>query len=86
MTDHTPPGQPLESFLDGLPEVSGLALLDRLGAGVFNAHHAARCVTEPGTRRHETTLQLAAYLSAAIRALEAARAIVTGGMEDQVTC
>jgi len=60
-------------------------LLDRLGAGVHSALNAGQCATEPGTAHHQTALQLVAHLSAAIRALEAARAIVVGGMEGEVT-
>jgi hypothetical protein len=81
MTDHTPPGPPLEPFLDGLSEAPRLELLNHLGAGVFNARNAAQCVSEPGTRHHQTVPQLLVYLSTAIRELEAARAIVTGQME-----
>jgi len=58
-----------------------MRLLDRLGAGVHSALHAGKCATEAGTAHHQTVMQLVTYLSAAIRALEAARAIVTGQME-----
>jgi len=78
----TPPGAPLQAFLVGLSLDRLAALLDHAGAGVFNARHAAQCVTEAGTGHHETTLQLLTYLSTAIRELEAARAIVT----DQIEC
>jgi len=80
-----PPGQPLESFLNGLPDDDRAILLNRLGAGVAHAIHAGRCVTEAGTWRHETVPLLAAYLAAAIRALEVARAIVVEQMEGGVT-
>ncbi len=52
----TPPGRPLRSFLDGLEPDYLAALLDHLGADVFNARSAARCVTEAGTDYHRTTL------------------------------
>ena len=82
MTDRPPPpGQPLRAFLDGLPDDRRLALADRVGAGLFNARHAAECVTEPGARHRETVPQLLVYLSTAIRELEAARAIVRAEME-----
>ena len=86
MTDRpTPPGAPLRAFLDGLDPAYLAGLLDHAGAGVFNARHAAQCVTEAGTSHHETALQLLTYLSTAIRELEAARAIVLGGLEREVT-
>ena len=87
MTDRpTPPGRPLQAWLADLAEDRRLALLNRAGAGVFNARHAAQCLTKAGTRRHETTTQLLAYLSEAIRELEAARAIVREQLEGgQVT-
>jgi len=52
---------------------------------VFNALHAGRCVTESGTPGHATAIQLVTHISSAIRALEAARAIVVDRMEDHVT-
>ena len=82
MTDHPRvPGWPLVQFLAGLPEGRQRALLDHVGGGLFNARHAAQCVTDPGTRRHETVPQLLTYLSTAIRELEAARAIVAAAAE-----
>ncbi len=82
MTDHaTPPGQALQPWLAGLAEPRRRALLDHAGAGVFNARHAAQCLTEAGTPHHETTAQLLAYLSEAVRELEAARAIVREQLE-----
>jgi len=66
-------------------EATRLALLDHVGAGLFNVRNAAECLTEAGTARHETSLQLATYLSTAIRELEAARAIVAAEMEGEVT-
>ena len=87
MTDRPPPpGQPLRAFLDGLPDDRRLVLANHLGAGLFNARHAAECVTHPGTRHRETVPQLLTYLSTAVRELEAARAMVTDEMEGgQVT-
>ena len=82
MTDHaTPPGRPLQPWLDALPEPRRRALLDHAGAGVFNARHTAQCLTEAGTPHHETTAQLLVYLSEAVRELEAARAIVREQLE-----
>ncbi len=86
MTDRPrPPGRPLADFLAGLPAERLLALGNHLGAGVLNARNAAQCLTEAGTQRHETTLQLLAYLSEAVRELEAARAIVVGELEGRST-
>ena len=82
----TPPGQPLRPWLEGLAEPRRRALLDHAGAGVFNARHDAQCLTEAGTPHHETTVQLAAYLSEAVRELEAARAIVREQLEGEGTC
>jgi hypothetical protein len=76
-----PPGQPLQPFLNGLPADRLRSLLDHAGGGLFNARHAAQCVTEAGTRHHQTVPQLLVYLATAIRELDAARAIVTGQME-----
>jgi hypothetical protein len=70
------PGRPLALFLDGLPTARKKAFLTRLGAGLSNARHAAECATDPGHRHCRTDLQLMAYLSEAIRELEAARAIL----------
>ncbi len=82
MTDRPPPpGQPRGPFLAGLPEDRHRALANHLGAGLFNARHAAECLTEAGTRHRQTTAQLLAYLSQATRELEAARAIVVEDME-----
>ena len=82
MTDRPPPpGPPLGPFLDGLPDPRLRALLGHVGAGLFNARHAAQCVTEPGSPRHETVLQLATYISEAIRELEQAREIVRAELE-----
>ncbi len=81
----TPPGRPLRPWLDDLPEARHHVLLDHAGAGVFNARHAAQCLTEAGTPHHETTLQLQVYLSEAVRELEAARAIVREQMEGEGT-
>ena len=81
----TPPGQPLRPWLDDLAEPRRRALLDHAGAAVFNARHAAQCLTEAGTPHHETTAQLLVYLSEAVRELEAARAIVREQMEGEVT-
>jgi hypothetical protein len=87
MTDRPPPpGQPLQAFLDDLSYDRRLALSSHLGAGLFNARHAAECVTHPGARHRGTVPQLLTYLSTAIRELEAARAVVTEQMEGgQVT-
>jgi len=85
MADPTPPGQPLEPFLDGLPPSRLRSLLDHAGAGLFNARNAVQCVTGPGTRHHQTVPQFLVYLATAIRELDAARAIVTGQMEGGVT-
>jgi len=81
----TPPGRPLRPWLAGLPEPRSRALLDHAGAGVFNARHAAQCLTEAGTPHHETAAQLAVYLSEAVRELEAARAIVRAQLEGEGT-
>jgi hypothetical protein len=82
MTDRPrPPGRPLGPFLDGLPEDRLRTLLDHVGAGLFNARHAAECATDPGRRSCETDFQFLAYLSEAIRELEAARAIVAAAAE-----
>ena len=70
------PGRPLGPFFDGLPEAARIDLLNRVGAGLFNSRHAAECLTDPGIRHRETTAQFLAYLSAAVRELEAARALV----------
>jgi hypothetical protein len=81
MTDRRPPGRPLADLLAGLTPETLVALLNRVAAGLFNARHAAQSVSDPGIRRHETDLQLLAYLSEAIRELEAARAIVAAAAE-----
>ena len=77
----TPPGRLLQPWLEGLAEPRRRALLDHVGAGVFNARHTAQCLTEAGTPHHETTAQLLAFLSEAIRELDAARAIVREQLE-----
>ncbi len=81
----TPPGRPLQPWLEGLAEPRRRALLDHAGGAVFNARHAAQCLTEAGTPHHETTAQLLVYLSEAVRELEAARAIVREQLEAEVT-
>jgi hypothetical protein len=75
------PGRPLAELLAGLSDEHRLALLNRVGVGLFHARHAAECVTAAGSRRHETHLQLLTYLSEAIRELEAARALVAAAAE-----
>jgi len=82
----TPPGQPLRPWLAGLAEARRHALLDHAGGAVFNARHVGQCLTEAGTPHHETTVQLLAYLSEAVRELEAARAIVREQLEGEGTC
>ena len=68
MTDRAPPpGQPLLAFLAALPRDRRLALANHVGSGLFNARHAAECLTDPGARHRETTAQLLVYLSEAIR-------------------
>jgi hypothetical protein len=74
-------GRPLSRMLADLPEALRVRLLSAVHAGLFNASRAARAVNDPGMRRHETDLQLLAYLSTAIRELEAARAIVAAAAE-----
>jgi hypothetical protein len=81
MTDRRPPGRPLAELLNGLSDERRLELLSAVGAGLFNARHAAEAVLDPGARRHRTALQFLAYLSEAIRELEAARAIVAAAAE-----
>ena len=67
-----------------MTEATRLALLDHVGAGLFNVRNAAECLTEAGTARHETALQLLTYLSTAVRELEAARSIVRAQLEGKV--
>lgn len=82
MTDRpAPSGRPLQPWLDNLAKDRLHALLDHAGAGLFNARRAAQCLTDPATPRHETTAQLLAYLSEAIRELHAARVIVVAQLE-----
>jgi hypothetical protein len=75
------PGRPLSGLLERLSDEPRLALLNAVGAGLFNARHAAECATDPGRRHCETDLQLLTYLSTAMRELEAARAIVAAAAE-----
>ena len=82
MSDPPPgPGRPLGPFFDGLPEAARIALLNRVGAGLFNSRHAAECLTDPDIRHRETATQFLAYLSAAVHELEAARAIVAAELK-----
>jgi hypothetical protein len=82
MTDHPRvPGQLLGAFLDGLPPSRLRTLLDLVGAGLFNAQSASRCLTDPGHRHRETVPQFLAYLNSAIAELELARAIVAEAAE-----
>jgi hypothetical protein len=62
-------------FLAELPEADHKALANAIGAGLHDARLAAQCLTDPGAHA-EDVAQLLAYLSRAIRELEAAREIV----------
>lgn len=65
----------VRDFLDQLPEAEHLAIADAIGAGLFNARHAAQCLTDPGPQT-ENVVQLLAYIATALEALESAREIV----------
>ena len=71
-----PPGPPIAALLASLPEAEHLRLANHVGAGLFNGRHAAQCLTDAGTRHHATVPQLLAYLTTAIRELDAARALI----------
>ena len=78
-----PPGQPLPAFLAQLPPQTHLALANRVGAGIHAARHASQCLTAAGTPHHETVPQFLAYLSTAVRELEAARQIIITEIEGE---
>ena len=58
-----------------LPEQEHLDLGNAVGAGLFNARMAAKCLTDPGPQ-NENILQLMTYLTTAIKELQTARDIV----------
>lgn len=58
-----------------MPEQEHLDLGNAVGAGLFNARMAAKCLTDPGPQ-HDNVLQMMTYLTTAIRELSAAREIV----------
>ena len=62
-------------LLTQLDEAEHLLLANAIGAGLHNARLAAQCLTDPG-RHAEDVAQLLAYLSGAVRQLEAARELV----------
>jgi hypothetical protein len=74
----------MRELLEALSAEELVALLNHVGAGIFNARHAGQCVTDGSSPQHRTVLQLLAYLSEAIRELEAARAIVVEQTEGGV--
>ena len=59
-------------FAEQLPESERVALANHIGAGLRSARLAAQCFTDPGPGT-ESVVQLLAFLSRAIRELEAAR-------------
>jgi hypothetical protein len=58
-----------------LPEEEHLDLGNAVGAGVFNARMAAKCLTDPGPN-NDNVLQMMAYLTTAITELHKARDII----------
>jgi hypothetical protein len=58
-----------------LPEQEHLDLGNSVGAGLFNARMAAKCLTDPDSQ-HENILQMMTYLTAAINELQKARDII----------
>jgi hypothetical protein len=58
-----------------LPEQEHLDLGNAVGAGLFNARMAAKCLTDPSPQ-NENVLQMLAYLTTAIQELSKARDIV----------
>ena len=58
-----------------LPEQEHLDLGNAVGAGLFNARMAAKCLTDPGPQ-NENILQLMTYLTTAIGELSKAREII----------
>ena len=58
-----------------LPEQEHLDLGNSVGAGLFNARMAAKCLTDPGPQ-NENILQMLTYLSTAIKELQTARDII----------
>jgi hypothetical protein len=71
----------MRELLEALSAEELVALLNHVGAGIFNPRHAEQCVADGASPQHRTVLQLLAYLSEAIRELEAARAIVAKRVE-----
>ncbi len=58
-----------------LPEAEHLALGNAVGAGLFNARMAARCLTDPDPQ-HQNVLQMLTYLTTAINELASARELI----------
>ena len=58
-----------------LPEQEHLDLGNSVGAGLFNARMAARCLTDPEPQ-NENILQMMTYLTTAIHELSKAREII----------
>lgn len=58
-----------------LPEQEHLALGNAVGAGLFNARMAAKCLTDPGPQ-NENILQMMTYLTTAMTELQKARDII----------
>jgi hypothetical protein len=58
-----------------MPEQEHLDLGNAVGAGLFNARMAAKCLTDPDPQ-HENILQMMAYLTTAIRELSKARELI----------
>lgn len=58
-----------------LPEQEHLDLGNAVGAGLFNARMAAKCLTDPGPH-NENVLQLLTYLTTALHELSKAREMV----------
>ena len=65
----------LTDFFAELLQGEHLALADAVGDGLDQVTHAAQCLTEQDSQ-HQDVAQFLAYLSTAIRQLEAARDLV----------
>ena len=65
----------VQDLVAQLPEQEHLDLGNAVGAGLFNARMAAKCLTDPDPQ-HENILQVMAYLTNAITALSKAREII----------
>lgn len=65
----------VKALVAQMPEAEHLALGNAVGAGLFNARMAAKCLTDPGPK-NENVLQMLTYLTTAVNELTKAREVI----------